>query len=227
MPTHEWRDGVLSTLMKQSLALNTPDKKWFVLDGPVDAFWIESLNTVLDDNKKLCLCNGEVIQLTEDMSFLFEVQDLCVASPATVSRCGMVWLEPSLIGIAPLVESWIQKTNRNKSLRHIHPYIPALYVLLRKFLQRSIEFVRTQMKEIVATTDANLVFSLLKILDCLFKPFLIKEGKPFLVSILTSALRFIIFGIRVPDYPCMRLKSLKDYVFHICLLITHMRSASV
>ena len=175
--THEWRDGLLSTLMKQSTAVNTPDKKWFVLDGPVDAIWIESLNTVLDDNKKLCLSNGEVIQLTEDMSFLFEVQDLSVASPAVVSRCGVVWLEPSLIGLSPLVESWIQKTSRDKSLRHIHPYMPALHVLLRKLLQRSIEFVRSQMKEIVVTTDANLVFSLLKMLDCLFKPFFIKEGK--------------------------------------------------
>ena len=175
--THEWRDGLLATLMKQSTAVNTPDKKWFVLDGPVDVVWIESLNTVLDDNKKLCLYNGEVIQLTEDMSFLFEVQDLSVASPATVSRCGVVWLEPSLIGLSPLVESWIQKTSRDKSLRHIHPYMPPLHVLLRKLLQRSIEFARTQMKEIVVTTDANLVFSFLNMLDCLFKPFFIKEGK--------------------------------------------------
>ncbi|KAI6649612.1 Dynein heavy chain 1, axonemal [Oopsacas minuta] len=173
--TNEWRDGLLPNLMKQSTAVDTSIKKWFVFDGPVDAIWIESLNTVLDDNKILCLANGEIIPLTADMSILFETQDLEVASPATVSRCGVVWLEP--MGIDPLIDSWIQKINNDKSLRNIHPYMPALNKLICKFLKPSIVFVRTQIKEIVTTVDANLVASFLKMLDCLFKPFLIKKGE--------------------------------------------------
>lgn len=61
---------------------------------------------------------------------MFEVQDLAVASPATVSRCGMVYLEPSILGLMPFVECWLKNLPPT-----IKPYEESFKSLFVKFLE--------------------------------------------------------------------------------------------
>jgi len=70
---------------------------WVQFDGPVDSVWVENLNSALDENKTLCLSNGQRIKLLNNFRILFEVDNLENASPATISRCGIVFINMSIL----------------------------------------------------------------------------------------------------------------------------------
>ncbi|XP_042367999.1 dynein axonemal heavy chain 2 [Plectropomus leopardus] len=159
LSTNEWTDGVLSSLMRSACADDKPDEKWIVFDGPVDTLWIESMNSVMDDNKVLTLINGERISMPEQVSLLFEVENLAMASPATVSRCGMVYNDYTDLGWKPFVQSWLSKRHKAE-VNHLER-------LFEKYIENTLKFKRSNCKELIPITELNGVISLCRLYDCL------------------------------------------------------------
>jgi len=110
---NEWTEGIFAQLWRKA----NKDKKnftWLVLDGPVDAIWIENMNTVMDDNKILTLANNDRIpMLRPNVTLHFEVEDLRNASPATVSRAGIIYISEADLGWKPFVATYVDKRTKD------------------------------------------------------------------------------------------------------------------
>jgi hypothetical protein len=124
--SHDWTDGILAAVIKKCAQDKSLDRRWICMDGPVDAVWIENLNTVLDDNMKLCLSSGEIVKFTPRMTMMFEVEDLLEASPATVSRCGMVYLTADRLGWDIQTRPWVSRLPKSLKKEGRGPIISEL-----------------------------------------------------------------------------------------------------
>jgi dynein heavy chain len=103
----EWTTGCFAAIWTKCNSREQKNVMWITMDGPVDAIWIEDLNTVLDDNKILTLANGDRIPMSETTKLMFEVETLKNASPATVSRAGQVYVSDTDLDWGPPLASWI------------------------------------------------------------------------------------------------------------------------
>ncbi|KAF8821953.1 dynein heavy chain family protein, partial [Cardiosporidium cionae] len=148
--TDEWCDGLLSCTVRNYTKSDSKESKWIILDGPIDALWIESMNTVLDDSQMLCLASGERIKIPMEVKLLFETTDLSAASPATISRCGLIFFGHETVTWKLLVRSWLE--------RKITPTFTAaiseqLWGYFEIYIDPGLKFIMENCKECMELTD--------------------------------------------------------------------------
>lgn len=109
--TREFKDGVLTASAWSIVKEPFDTWCWIICDGDIDPEWVESLNSVLDDNHLLTLPNGERISFGDNVNFIFETDNLRYASPATVSRMGMIFLSEEDVNVSRLVNTWLKSSD--------------------------------------------------------------------------------------------------------------------
>ncbi|XP_064351341.1 dynein axonemal heavy chain 9 [Camelus dromedarius] len=158
--TREWKDGLFSSIMRELANITHDGPKWILLDGDIDPMWIESLNTVMDDNKVLTLASNERIPLNPTMRLLFEISHLHTATPATVSRAGILYINPADLGWSPPVSSWIDR-------REVQTERANLTILFDKYLPTCLDTLRTRFKKAIPVPEQSTVQTLCHLLECL------------------------------------------------------------
>ncbi|KAM6202712.1 dynein axonemal heavy chain 11 isoform 2-T2 [Rhynchocyon petersi] len=169
--TREWKDGLFSSILREQANLIHDGPKWIVLDGDIDPMWIESLNTVMDDNKVLTLASNERVALTPSMRLLFEIHHLKTATPATVSRAGILYVNPQDLGWNPYVASWIDRRQHQSEKAN-------LTILFDKYVPACLDKLRTSFKTITSIPENSLVQTICALLDCLLTPENVPSDSP-------------------------------------------------
>jgi len=165
MATREWKDGLLSKMLRDLGQERTLTPKWMILDGDLDTNWIESMNSVMDDNKMLTLASNERIPLKPHMRMLFEIRDLVYASPATVSRAGMLYISAATgFQWRALIKSWLVKL-QDHPVEAPSEVTDVLEKCFDKYVAPVLLFLKKETKPLVALQDMAMVNTLLRMLD--------------------------------------------------------------
>ena len=164
--TNDWTDGIFSALWRVACKSKNADI-WLVADGPVDAIWIENLNTVLDDNKLLTLANGDRIMMGATMKMCFEPDNLLNASPATVSRAGIIYVSESILGWWPPVVSWLE-TRRDQEQAQLKPLFDTVG-------RGIIEAIRRGIKQAMFVPDIAMFQTTCTLIEALLEPSVVTD----------------------------------------------------
>jgi len=166
--TGEWKDGLMSGLMRDLGDIDDTKPKWIILDGDLDTDWIESMNSVMDDNRILTLANNDRIPLLEHMSLIFEIAHLKYATPATVSRAGILYVDHKDVGWSPYVTSWI---DRRPSHERAH-----MTIFFDRYVPETLNHIQNEFKFILDQQPINMVQTICNILDGLLTEEVVPPG---------------------------------------------------
>jgi len=179
--THEWSDGILAVIYRNCAKDTSPHRKWVLFDGPVDAVWIENMNTVLDDNKKLCLMSGEIIKMSDTMTMMFEAEDLQEASPATVSRLGIIFTETRNLGWQVLRNVWLKGLPAklgpcNSVPDGWEPLLPFISSLFDWLFPPALFYVEKFCRIPTPVTDMECCMALIRFMECFLDSATVGDG---------------------------------------------------
>lgn len=165
----EYQDGILASTMRQMGSGVGEKYEWIVFDGEVSTEWIEVLNSVLDDNRKLTLVSGEVLPLTSWMKIIIECTDLSKCSPATISRCGILNLQDSLVSPKQIFNTYLRRLPKilADQVQTLDDYISYFFpeILERWFPSSPLEESEYDCALIYRMTAKNAVLNFLKVFE--------------------------------------------------------------